>query len=442
MELIRIIRAKDIHGEFYAPRAAAQVTESVKSIIGSVKQWGDSAVAEYSVAFDKIAPASLRVAPADIDAAGAALKTEQPALYDALCYSRGLALRFAQKQRECFTDFEEELEPGLFTGQKNIPVDRAGIYVPAGRFPLLSTVIMTLSPAVAAGVPEIVLCTPPRLYPGESPEDCRPWADAGILGAASLFGGDVKVFACGGAQAVAAMAYGTETVPRCDVIVGPGNKYVTEAKRRIFGDAGIDILAGPTEVLIIADDNADPAWLAADMLAQSEHDADAQAVLVTDSESLAYLVREELKKQLEALPSPETAIASIGKNGVIVLVERLADAAEIANRKAPEHLELALNPGKERDVFVKTLRNYGSLFIGRRSAEVLGDYSAGLNHTLPTSGAARFTGGLSARSFLKTVTTLRVEKGEGADKSFAAAEILGNAEGLSAHAAAARKRRG
>jgi histidinol dehydrogenase len=439
MELIRIIRSKDIQEPFYAPRPFGPATEVVKSVINNVKQWGDSALGEYNIAFDKMSPASLQVAAEDIKAAGEKMKAEQGELYDSLCYSRDLALRFAQKQRENFADFEEELVAGLFTGQKNIPVDRAGVYVPAGQFPLLSTVIMTLCPAVAARVPEIVLCTPPRLYPGESAENCRPWADSGILGAVSLFD-HIKVFACGGAQAIAAMAYGTETIPKCSVVVGPGNKYVTEAKRRIFGDAGIDILAGPTEVLIIADSTADPAWLAADMLAQAEHDVDAQAVLVTDSESLAYLVREELKKQLEELPAPETAAGSLARNGLIVLTGQLQEAVTIANRKAPEHLELALNPGPERDALVQALKNYGSLFIGHGSAEVLGDYSAGLNHTLPTSGAAHFTGGLSVRCFLKTVTTLRAEKGAGTDRSLKAAEILGMAEGLLAHAQAARIR--
>jgi histidinol dehydrogenase len=298
---------------------------------------------------------------------------------------------------------------------------------------------MTLCPAIAAGVPEIVLCTPPRLHPDDTPESCRPWGDPGILAAISLFK-DIKAFACGGAQSIAAMAYGTETIPKCDVIVGPGNKYVTEAKRRIFGDVGIDILAGPTEVLIIADDSADPVWIAADMLAQAEHDVDAQAILVTDSESLAYLVREELKKQLETFPSPETATASLTKNGTIVLTEHVRDAVEIANRKAPEHLELALKAGTERDYLERVLKNYGSLFIGHRSAEVLGDYAAGINHTLPTSGAAHFTGGLSVRCFLKTVTTLRAEKGDGTTRSLKAAEQLGIAEGLVGHAQAARIR--
>jgi len=344
----------------------------------------------------------------------------------------------------------------MFTGQKNIPVDRAGVYVPAGRFPLVSTVVMTITPAEAAGVKEIVLCTPPRVHPEDkkAAEEAgtgipgkpfvggKPYADEGIMAAAYICGAD-KVFACGGSQAIAAMAFGTETVPPTDVIVGPGNKFVAEAKKLVYGTVGIDMVAGPTEVFIIADDSANPAWVASDLLAQAEHDVVAQPVMATDSPKLAQAVAEEIEKQLEVLPTRAVAQESIKNCGRIIVCDNLEQAAELANKKAPEHLELAMDEGKKRDEIAALVHNYGSLFIGHESAEVFGDYAAGLNHTLPTSGSARFTGGLSVRVFLKTVTTLRTIGGSrGATASAEAAGHLGDAEGLAGHAHAARIRIG
>ncbi|MCK9170773.1 MAG: histidinol dehydrogenase, partial [Treponema sp.] len=356
--------------------------------------------------------------------------------------------------KESFNDFEVELEPGLFTGQKTIPVEHAGVYVPAGRFPLVSTVIMTVTPAAAAGVKNIVLCTPPRVHPedrneaqesgtgtsGKPFEDGKPYADEGIMAAAYICG--VRhVYACGGSQAVAAMAFGTETIPAVDVIVGPGNKFVAEAKKEVYGTVGIDMLAGPTEVFIIADSSANPEWVAADLLAQAEHDVVAQPVLAVCDRGLAGKVAAEIEKQLTVLTTRATAEASIRNCGRIIITKSLEEAADFANRKAPEHLELAMEEGPGRDRIQSLVHNYGSLFIGHGSAEVFGDYAAGLNHTLPTSGSARFTGGLSVRCFLKTVTTLRTAAGsEGVRKSAEAAGYLGDAEGLDAHARAARIR--
>ena len=387
-------------------------------------------------------------------AAAEKLKRERIALYDALSYSFDSALRFAKKQKESFSDFEVELEPGVFTGQKTIPVENAGAYIPAGRFPLVSTVVMTASPALAAGVKNLVICTPPRVHPNDMREAERsgtgkagkpfvggaPYADEGIMAAAFICG--VKtVFACGGAQAVAAMAFGTESIPAVDVIVGPGNTFVAAAKKEVYGTVGIDMLAGPTEVFIIADSSADPAWLAADLLAQAEHDPVAQPVLVTPDGKFAERVAAEIEAQLASLPTRATAEASISSCGRIIITGSLEEAAELANRKAPEHLELAVSEGSECDKLISLVHNYGSLFIGHYAAEVFGDYAAGLNHTLPTSGSARFTGGLSVRTFLKTVTTLRCEKGrEGMKRCAEAAACLGDAEGLAAHARAARLR--
>lgn len=451
MSDISIISAKDITPDFYEPRKlASDVHDIVASILADVKENGDYALHHMSQKFDQASPETFQIPVEDLKIAAEKLKTEKPELYNAISYSYKLTLEFAKKQRACFTDFETELAPGLITGQKTIPVETAGLYAPAGRFPLFSTMIMCIAPAQASGTKRTVLCTPPRLHPEAMGDKTninatKPWADENIMATAYICGVD-SVYACGGAQAVAAMAYGTKSIPKTDVIVGPGNKFVQEAKRILYGEVGIDFVAGPTEAFIIADDTANPAWVAADLLAQAEHDPDAQAVLVTTSINLANSVSTEISKQLETLATAETARASIQKNGCIIIADNLHEAAEIANKKAPEHLELAFNPGTDLDYLMLKTHNYGTLFIGHHAAEVLGDYAAGLNHVLPTSGSARFTGGLSVRHFLKTVTTLRTVENkdgtlqEGAKKSAITADILGRTEGLEAHAYAARVR--
>ena len=259
--------------------------------------------------------------------------------------------------------------------------------------------------------------------------------------AAAYICGVNHLYAVGGSQAIGAMAFGTESIPKVDVIVGPGNKFVAAAKKAVYGNVGIDFVAGPTEVMIIADKTANPEWVAADLLAQAEHDIVAQPVLVTDDMDFASKVSESIENQLETLTTKAVARQSIDTYGKIIVVEKIEDSIEIANMKAPEHLELAMNKGTARDKIEKAVHNYGSLFIGHYSAEVLGDYAAGLNHTLPTSGAAHYSGGLGVRMFLKTVTTLRAEKGKpGTLKSSAAAGYLGDSEGLAGHARAARIR--
>lgn len=453
--MIKIQKYSDVEKDFFDSRSFGNKTdETVKSVLEEVQNKGDAALRIYGTKFDVAVPEVFEVPQEELKAAAEKLMIQKRDIYDALVYSHDLALRFAKSQRKSFKDFEEELEPGLFTGQKTIPVETAGCYVPAGRFPLVSTVIMTVTPAVAAGVKNVIMCTPPRVHPddaavastkgkgvpGKAYVGGKPYADEGIMAAAYICGVN-HLYAVGGSQAVAAMAFGTESIPKVDVIVGPGNKFVAGAKKEVYGTVGIDMIAGPTEVLIIADESANPAWVAADLLAQAEHDVVAQPVLVTTSQDLANKVSEEIEKQLETLTTKETARKSVDTFGKIILVENLEQAAEVANRKAPEHLELALNEGKERTKLEKLVHNYGSLFIGHYSAEVLGDYAAGLNHTLPTSGSARFTGGLSVRMFLKTVTTLRAEeKKSGTLRSSAAAGYLGDAEGLAGHARAARIR--
>lgn len=452
--MIRIQKASEIESAFFGGRDFGSSIDVVRDVLNDVRTNGDSAVKKYTAQFDVASPASLEIPQEELKAAAEKMQKENPDLYHSLCYSRDLAIRFAKKQRESFDDFEVELEPGLYTGQRNIPVDRAGVYVPAGRFALVSTMVMTVAPAVAAGVKEIILCTPPRVHPSEKAqaesagkgvpgkafENGKPYADENIMAAAYICG-VTKAFACGGSQAIGALAFGTESIPAVDVIVGPGNKFVAEAKKLVYGTVGIDMVAGPTEVFIIADKSANPEWVAADLLAQAEHDVVAQPVLALTDESLAKAVSAEIEKQLETLETAAVARQSIDNYGRIIVCNSLEEAAELANRKAPEHLELAMEAGAERDKLEKLVHNYGSLFIGHGAAEVFGDYAAGLNHTLPTSGSARFTGGLSVRVFLKTVTTLRTDSSkEGPVNSAKAAGILGDAEGLAGHARAARIR--
>ncbi len=452
--MIKIVKASELEESFFEGRDFGESIDVVKDVLRDVKNMGDKALSDYGAKFDVSAPSHFEIPQNELKAAAEKMKRENPGLYESLCYSRDLAKKFAERQRESFDEFEIELAPGLFTGQKNIPVDRAGVYVPAGRFPLLSTVIMTVVPAKAAGVGQVVMCTPPRVHPDDL-EDAKaqgsgvpgkpfvggkPYADEGIMAAACICGAD-KVYACGGAQAIGAMAFGTESIPKADVVVGPGNKFVAEAKRLIYGTVGIDMLAGPTEVFAIADESANPKWLAADLLAQAEHDVVAQPLLATDSEELAKAVQEEIEEQLKDLPTAETARKSVDTYGKIIVTSSIEEACEIANKKAPEHLELAMDAGEKLGAAKKLVHNYCSLFIGHGAAEVFGDYAAGLNHTLPTSGSAKFTGGLSVRAFIKTVTTLRTIEGkEGALASAKAAGILGDAEGLAAHARAARIR--
>lgn len=452
--MIQMIKSSDVDEAFFAGRDFGDSIDTVRDVLKNVREGKDKALHHYTAQFDVSDPSSFEIPMSELQAAADKMQKENPDLYKSLCYSHDLALKFALKQKESFDNFEVELEPGLFTGQKNIPVDKAGVYVPAGRFPLVSTVVMTVTPAVAAGVKEIILCTPPRVHPSdkESAEKAglgipkkpfaggKPYADENIMAAAYICG-VTKAYAVGGSQAIAAMTFGTESIPKVDVIVGPGNKFVAEAKKLVYGTVGIDMIAGPTEVFIIADSSADPEWVAADLLAQAEHDVVAQPVMATNDENLARRVAEEIDRQLELLPTKAVASQSIQNFGKIIITESLEEAAEIANKKAPEHLELAMEEGPERDRIENMVHNYGSLFIGHGAAEVFGDYAAGLNHTLPTSGSARFTGGLSVRVFLKTVTTLRVKPGsEGVNASAIAAGHLGDAEGLAAHAHAARLR--
>ncbi len=419
--------------------------KKVKKIIAAVRDNGDAAVRKFASKFDRSSPEKFEVPLKAVKQACDELRANNPALADAMEFAADNIYRFSQKQREQFADFEVENARGIFTGQRIIPVQRAMVYAPSGRFPLFSSEIMGLLPAFSAGVEEVALASPPM-------EDGLPHkmilAAAGIAAkAAGVSLNDdnnkrFRVFAVGGAQAIAAFAYGTESIPRADVIAGPGNRFVAAAKRLLYGQVGIDFIAGPSDVLIIKDEAAATMEraadiAAADMLAQAEHDPDARARALVPNRDFAALLAASVEKRLETLPTAKTARASLDSGGLIIVYKTKEEAIRIANTIAPEHLEL--HAADERD-WIPNLKNYGSLFIGELSAEVLGDYSAGINHTLPTSASARFTGGLSVRHFLKTVTSLRCEPNEGFEKARGAAEILARAEGLEGHALSASLR--
>jgi histidinol dehydrogenase len=461
MELINVIDGAEFGAyqkslQAKAPEGAdeAAVDAVVNEIIEAVMAEGDAAVRRYASRFEKEVPLAFEIPIEKAKEAWENLKAGDKELAGALTLAADHLRRFAELQKEQFKDFEAEIAPGLFAGQKVIPVDRAAIYVPAGRFPLISSSLMGLIPAAAAGVREKILVSPPG--PGGVP-------DSRILAAAFLAGAD-RVFSIGGAQAIAALAFGTKTIPRADLIAGPGNKYVAAAKRLLFGKVGIDFVAGPTDVLIITDtagkaanSNTDAVGkteeaanliakaadlIAADMLAQAEHDPDAKARALAPDREMAEQIVHALTKQLALLPTADTARASLKVGGLIIVYKSKDEAIGIANEIAPEHLELHVS---QPDEWIGGLKNYGSLFIRSYAAEALGDYSAGINHTLPTSGSARFTGGLSVRNFLKTVTSLRCTQAyssgtSGYAEALAAAQIIARAEGLAGHAESAALR--
>jgi histidinol dehydrogenase len=432
------------------------VENAVRGIIADIRNEGDRALRRYTERFDRVLPRRFEVSPEEAAAAWKDIRKNEPDLAAAMELASAHIWRFADLQRSQIVDFETEMSPGLFTGQRVIPVERAAVYAPAGRFPLFSSVLMGMIPALAAGVGEVILVSPPMEDGGVDRRILA--ASAAALGPADTknvrnSGGKFRIFAAGGAQAIAALALGTETVPKVDVIVGPGNKYVAAAKRMLFGEVGIDFVAGPTDVLVISggDSGADADaglavtdlvaadLVAADMLAQAEHDPDARARALVPSRNTAEKIAAALEIRLARLPEEprRTARSSLDSGGLIVVYRSKESAIRIANAIAPEHLELQ---AENAETWIPFLKNYGSLFIGSRAAEVLGDYSAGINHTLPTSGSARFSGGLSVRHFLKTVTTLRCVSGEGFETARKAAEIMGEAEGLAAHALSAAAR--
>ena len=422
--MIKIMNAKEVSRDEIFARVVptVNVERIVADIIDNVRKNGDRALFEYCEAFDKVKLSSLEVTKEEIDEAFASVEPEFiRILNDAAANIREF------HERQVRNSFILNGRKGVVMGQKVIPIEKVGLYVPGGTAAYPSTVLMDSIPAKIAGCEEIVMVTPPGKDGKVNPA---------ILASARV-AGVTRIFKLGGAQAVAALAYGTESVPAVHKIVGPGNAFVAEAKKQVFGKVSIDMIAGPSEILIVADGTCDPAVLAADMLSQAEHDKLASAVLVTDSASLASAVSDELERQIPLLPRREIARESIDKNGKIILTETIGEAIEISNEIAPEHLELCLDNPFD---YLDEIRHAGSIFMGKNCPEALGDYFAGPNHTLPTSGTAKFSSPLSVDDFVKKTQYTYFT----ADALAAVADdvaYFAEKEGLSAHARSALSRK-
>lgn len=396
------------------------ISGAVANILADVRRSGDAALRRYTREFDKAEPDALEVPREQLDKALADL---EPGLRAVLEEAAENIRAFHRRQVQ--HGFVISDKPGVVLGQKVIPIEKVGVYIPGGTAPLPSTVLMDCIPARIAGCPEIVMVSPPTCNGDVAPI---------ILAAARIAGVD-RVFRCGGAQAVAALAYGTESIPRVDKIVGPGNPFVQEAKRQVFGQVGIDMIAGPSDILVIADGKSDARQVAADLLSQAEH-AGGCAVLITDSPALAQDTAREMERQLEELPTRETARASLEHNGKIILVRDIPEAVRITNALAPEHLELCLD---DPFAYLGQVKNAGSIFLGRSCPEAVGDYFGGTNHTLPTYGTARFSSALSVEDFVKKSQFVYYSDAALAE---AAPKIAAFArqEGLEAHARSALAR--
>ena len=418
--MIKILK----YGEVSMDEVFARVSPSVNvegivsEIIENVKKNGDKALFEYCEKFDKAVLSELLVSQAEIDEA---VNTVDPKFLEILEKAAANIRRFHEKQVR--NSFILNDRPGIVMGQKIIPVDRAGLYVPGGTAAYPSTVLMDSIPAKIAGVREVVMVTPPNSEGKINP----------VILAAAKIAGINKIFKVGGAQAIAALAYGTESIPKVDKIVGPGNAFVAEAKKQVFGRVSIDMIAGPSEILIIADGASNPRHVAADLLSQAEHDKLASAVLVTDSYELAQKVQSELEIQIPQLERSEIARASIDQNGKIIVSDDLRQAIDIANEIAPEHLELCVDNPFD---YLDSIRHAGSIFMGRNCPEALGDYFAGPNHTLPTSGTAKFSSPLGVDDFIKKVQYTYYTKDALAEVAQDVATFA-RAEGLTAHARSA-----
>lgn len=418
--MIKIMKYGEVpNSEIFARSVPkTDVAGTVSEIIKNVRENGDKALFEYCEKFDKAQLSSLAVTKEEIDEA---LSLVEPEFLEILEKAAKNIRKFHSRQvRNSFIINDED---GIVIGQKIIPVDRAGLYVPGGTAAYPSTVLMDAIPAKIAGCREVVMVTPPTKDGKVNPV---------ILAAAHVAGID-RIFKVGGAQAIAALAYGTQSIPKVDKIVGPGNAFVAEAKKQVFGVVSIDMIAGPSEILIVADGKSNPSYVAADLLSQAEHDKMASAVLVTDSEELAKNVSTELEKQIPLLERREIARESVDVNGKIIVADTLDAAIEIANEIAPEHLELCVdNPFDKLD----SIRHAGSIFMGRNCPEALGDYFAGPNHTLPTSGTAKFSSPLSVDDFIKKTQYTYYTKDALKKVAFDVAAFA-KKEGLTAHAKSA-----
>ena len=418
--MIKILKFGEVRPEevFARVEPAVNVERIVSDIIEDVKQNGDKALFAYCEKFDHAKLDHLQVTQQEIDEAVA---TVAPEFLEILKKAAANIRKFHSRQvRNSFIINDEN---GIVIGQKVIPIDRAGLYVPGGTAAYPSTVLMDSIPAKIAGVRKVVMVTPPGADGKINPV---------ILAAASIAGID-EIYKLGGAQAIAALAYGTESVPKVDKIVGPGNAFVAEAKKQVFGMVSIDMIAGPSEILIVADGNTNPRHAAADLLSQAEHDKLASAVLVTDSMALAEAVQAELERQIPELLRSDIARASIDNNGKIIVADTLTKAIDIANQIAPEHLELLVDNPFD---YLDSIRHAGSVFMGRNCPEALGDYFAGPNHTLPTSGTARFSSPLSVDDFVKK-TQYTYYTRDALAKVAEDVAYFAKQEGLTAHAKSA-----
>jgi len=422
--MIQILKYGEVSNDAIFARSVPEVNVEaiVAEIIDNVRRNGDAALLHYCEMFDRTKLTALQVTAEEIEEAVASV---DPKFLQILEKAATNIRKFHQKQvRSSFIINDED---GIVIGQKIIPVDRAGLYVPGGTAAYPSTVLMDSIPAKIAGCREVIIVTPPNPEGKVNPV---------ILAAAKVAGVD-KIFKVGGAQAIAALAYGTETIPKVDKIVGPGNAFVAEAKKQVFGKVSIDMIAGPSEIMIISDGDTDPRVAAADLLSQAEHDKMASAVLVTDSEEFALAVQAELELQIPLLPRQEIARTSIDRNGKIILVKDLETAVEIANEIAPEHLELCVDNPFD---YLNGIRHAGSIFMGRNCPEALGDYFAGPNHTLPTGGTAKFSSPLSVDDFIKK-TQYTYYTRQALNRVAEDVAYFAEAEGLSAHAKSAVIRR-
>lgn len=418
--MIKIFKCGEVANEeiFARSNPTADVSGIVAEIVAEVVKNGDAALKRYAEKFDGVSLSRLEVTKEEIDGA---YHSVDAAFIAILEEAAGNIRAFHEKQkREGFTI---EKENGVVLGQKVTPIEKVGLYVPGGTAAYPSTVLMDSIPAKIAGCKEIVMVTPPAKDGGVNPA---------ILAAAKVAGVD-RIFKVGGAQAIAALAYGTESVPKVDKIVGPGNAFVAEAKKQVFGKVSIDMIAGPSEILVVADKKNDPAFIAADLLSQAEHDKNASAVLVTDDAAFAETVAKELEKQIPLLDRAEIARKSIDDNGKIIVAEDLDAAIGIANEIAPEHLELCVD---EPFAYLEKVKHAGSVFLGRYCPEALGDYFAGPNHTLPTSGTARFSSPLSVDDFVKK-TQYVYYTGEALREVAGKIDCFAKKEGLQGHAKSA-----
>ena len=371
----------------------AKVRSTVQGILQDIEQRGDTAVRELSEKFDKWSPENFRLAPTEIEELIASLPAQVIA---DIKFAQAQVRGFAQVQRNALKDVEIETLPGVILGHKNIPVQSVGCYVPGGRYPMVASAHMSVLTAKVAGVPRVITCTPP--IQGKIP--------AATIAAMALAGAD-EIYVLGGIQAVAAMAIGTQTIKPVDMLVGPGNAYVAEAKRALYGRVGIDLFAGPTEILLIADETADAEMCATDLLGQAEHGPDSPAILITTCEKLGHDTIAEIERQLQVLPTADIARVSWRERGEVIVVKDCDEAVIEADRIAAEHVEVHTSNPR---YFLEKMTNYGALFLGKETNVAYGDKVIGTNHTLPTSKAARYTGGLWVGKFLKTCTYQQISE--------------------------------